>query len=289
MNAIIDFYQNLDTINLILFWGVIIVIILLLIFSIILVNKNKKLKSMLISNDYDLKIENDFEENSDIPVIKDIPINNQEKEKNVNQINDIDTNPKIMEENKFIAEEHVMQYNKELFSLPNIEKVNIAKENETIKEEIPIPNAPYQRNVLREKYSNQTSPIGIVKRDNHEEKNAEELQNILKTEQISEELSKSKNNNTYLKEVSQKLNEATNLNDIKRTAYEIKQEEDAIISYQELMAKKDSIHIADEEEAVISIEELMNRKKSEEKMYNITKEEDNSSFIDELKHFRHDL
>ena len=55
------------------------------------------------------------------------------------------------------------------------------------------------------------------------------------------------------------------------------------------MEKKDSIHIIDEEDAVISIEELINRKKQEEKLYNITKDEENNTFIDELKHLRHDL
>lgn len=45
----------------------------------------------------------------------------------------------------------------------------------------------------------------------------------------------------------------------------------------------------DEEEAVISIDELYERKKQKEKLYNITKEEDNDEFISELKHFRSDL
>ena len=47
MKFIIDFYKNLDPLNLIIFWGIIIVIILLLIFSFILINKNKKLKKIV--------------------------------------------------------------------------------------------------------------------------------------------------------------------------------------------------------------------------------------------------
>ena len=47
MDLIIDFYKSLDTINLIVFWGIIIVLILLLVFAIVLSNKNKKLKAML--------------------------------------------------------------------------------------------------------------------------------------------------------------------------------------------------------------------------------------------------
>ena len=47
MNFIIDFYRGLDTINLIIFWGIILVVILLLVFSITIANKNKKLKEIL--------------------------------------------------------------------------------------------------------------------------------------------------------------------------------------------------------------------------------------------------
>ena len=68
------------------------------------------------------------------------------------------------------------------------------------------------------------------------------------------------------------------------------------ISYKELMEKKDSIQTIDEEEAIISIEELMNRnnkKQIEEqessKLYNLTESEKNDDFIKELKQFRNDL
>ena len=92
----------------------------------------------------------------------------------------------------------------------------------------------------------------------------------------------------YIRDVSKKLAEANNRNDIDRTEYEIKQEEEAIISYDELMQKKDEIKIIDEEEAVISIDELM-QKKQKEKLYNLVDEEENDKFIDELKDFRRDL
>ena len=308
MNAIINFYKELDTLNLILFWGIIIVVILLLTFSIILINKNKKLKAMLISNQQENEDIKDMKENIDIPVISNVTIPNIEEIKE--PIDDTINEQKVTEENDFIAEEHVIEYNKDLFSLANIEKVNIEKENiekeqkqeeirevEAKKTDIELPNAPYQRNVLREMSLNQTSPIGIVKNNNYEEKhlnNARELQTILKEDSPKEEkiqikVEDNSNQKRYLAEVSKKLNEASNLDEIERTSYELKQEEDAIISYQELMEKKDSIHIVDEEDAVISIEELMNRKKQEEKLYNITQEEENNTFIDELKHLRHDL
>ena len=93
----------------------------------------------------------------------------------------------------------------------------------------------------------------------------------------------------YLEEVSRKLASAKQKDDIDRTDYELKQEEEAIISYKELMEKKDSIKIIDEEEAVISIEELIRKKNQQEKLYNLTEEEENDKFINELKNFRNDL
>ena len=103
----------------------------------------------------------------------------------------------------------------------------------------------------------------------------------------------------YLEEVSRKLAKAETIDEVERTDYELEQEENAIISYKELMSKKDSIQTIDEEEAVISIEELMNRKKTKEdskpkldetsKLYKLTEEEENDDFIKELKQFRNDL
>ena len=83
--------------------------------------------------------------------------------------------------------------------------------------------------------------------------------------------------------------ECINGYEIERTDYEKQQEEDAIISYQELMDKKDSLEPINEEEAVISIDELMQKKKEEEKLYNINEEETTDDFINELKKFRSDL
>ena len=95
------------------------------------------------------------------------------------------------------------------------------------------------------------------------------------------------NKGNYLKELSEK---SANLKEkIFRTEYEIKQEEDAIISYEELMQKKDNLTMIDEEEAVISINELLKKSENQEKLYNINNNEDNDIFIDELKNFRSDL
>ena len=115
-----------------------------------------------------------------------------------------------------------------------------------------------------------------------------------------------KSSEKYLEEVSRKLSEAEIPDEIERTDYELEQEENAIISYKELMEKKDSIQTIDEEEAIISIEELMNRNNSKEekitkenyqdktdykddKLYNLTEDEENDDFLRELKQFRNDL
>lgn len=460
MEFIIDFYKDLDTLNLIIFWGIIIVIILLLIFSFILLNKNKKLKGIINTSEKyqekDLTIkkeellndtfekEPEEEKSIDLPIIHELPKEHQKETENITKT--------IETEKKFIAEEHVIEYNNDLFSLSNVKKNNESKEEknntEVIKKgPIEMPTGPYQRNVLREMSLSQTSPIGITKpiqkqdkkiemaKDlevslNNEENEAfttkeflekKEIQNkvqqtneqikkeltniesqssrrteintgsalrtrlnygekrgeqeevkstltkisnldnneshnkeiLKKTSQIIKEESKeetkteipvrkqyeeripdkeeikiptsiiqndietpakellnlepqifeSKKQKTssekYLEEVSRKLAEAEVPEEIERTNYELKQEEDAIISYKELMEKKDSIQTIDEEEAVISIEELMNRNnqkpaepekiKEDTKLYNISEEEENDSFLRELKQFRNDL
>ena len=125
--------------------------------------------------------------------------------------------------------------------------------------------------------------------------NTKNIENISKEETTYKKNTNS--NNMYLEEVSRKLAEAEIPDEIERTNYELKQEEDAIISFKELMEKKDSIQTIDEEDAVISIEELMNRNnqkteaqlEEERKLYNLTEEEENDNFIKELKQFRNDL
>ena len=127
MNIIINFYKELDTLNLIIFWGVIIVIILLLIFAIVISNKNRKLKLLL-----EKKEESHSNEKENIEIT-----NNAIKENIVKEVynepiipNDIkphkDDTPKVLPENKedkelpdekeFIAEEHVITYHKEPLS-----------------------------------------------------------------------------------------------------------------------------------------------------------------------------
>lgn len=381
MDLIIDFYKELDTLNLIIFWGIIIIIILLLVFSFILIHKNKKLKKIVEQN-------NKYEE--EIPIKEQIEtekkIKKEEKQEELlvsieETKQEIKTEPiskPIEVEKKFIVEEHIAVYNQETDNIPKLKK-----EEENTKHElhpqktIEIPNKPYQRNVLREMSLSQTSPIGINRQiknedrkvemikdleetlnnneiDNHQIKesvNEEKTKNIniinnqLKKElnniednsnrkneiilNLKENITESQNKKNedikeqthqlvddnqeilndnkiidkgkdssekYLEAVSKKLAAAEIPDEIERTNYELQQEEDAIISYKELMEKKDSIQTVDEEDAIISIEELMDRTKKQQeiteesqKLYNLTEEEATDNFIKELKQFRNDL
>ena len=217
MNFIIDFYKSLETLDLIIFWGIIIVIILLLIFSVIMINKNNKLKK-IITKKHEKK---DLINNEELPIKKDDTqtLSNSESKTNteieeekeiilpeIPQIqNDENNNEEnitetIQTEKKFIAEEHVMEYNNDLFSIPNIQKTNqefdMQKEQtNSIKKNKPLemPTGPYQRNVLREMSLGQTSPIGITTHNKREDKKielAKDLENALNNEEFETEQQK---------------------------------------------------------------------------------------------------
>ena len=183
--------------------------------------------------------------------------------------------------NTFVPEEYVKDYS------PKVTITEVSTPSE------PEKRVPYGRNVLREMSLNQTSPIGITRGPNEENKvltNARELNGALNSVEPSRE---PVNRPTIIATDRQNIVPRTETpidnkpEDSFRTQYEIEQEKEAIISFDELMKRKDEIKIVDEEDAVISIQELVNREK--EKLYNITKEEKDEKFIDELKKFRSDL
>ena len=136
----------------------------------------------------------------------------------------------------------------------------------------------YQKNVLREMSKKMSiSPIHI------EKKNIDDNSNIssddygdydfgdsyLKEESVSflEEMEDSYEVNDSMKsagEIVSRMEEEIKPSNIELTDYEKKQEEEAIISYDELQKFKD-------------------------KIYNITEEEETDEFIDELRNFRLDL
>lgn len=356
MKYIIDFYKELDMVNLIVFWGTIIVVILLLTFSIILANKNKKLKYILESKGIDI---DNYEENDDeLAIKKDFETQITEKEEQLKneenlkktiyaeEINeDIPILKQEIVEEKFTPEEHIMEYeNKEENKIINnyyqaeikqttnndyrdninryqnenndYEQNNNIEKQQIISKKTTNELHPYNNTNYKELQSRQISPIGITKKENLNEKEivkAKELHTNLNYEdikekeihipninsierqrQIAEEIRRQKINEekprgNYLEEISKSLSKIANNEGLNRTEYELKQEEDAIISYKELMEKKDSIQTIDEEEAVISIEELIAKKKEQEKLYNITNDAEDNEFINELKNFKSDL
>jgi hypothetical protein len=193
-----------------------------------------------------------------------------------------------------------------------VEKINVEKEIPKV-DETPITNnseltrQPEIKKVIESNLSN-TIDATIPEETNHQHnqtnitidekvsipeiKPSVTNENIVKpSEEVKQEnsIKTSTSNATFLEEVSRKLAESEVSDEIDRTDYELQQEEDAIISYKELMAKKDTIKTVDEEDAVISIQELTARKNQQEKLYNLTEEEENNEFIDELKKFRNDL
>ena len=55
-----------------------------------------------------------------------------------------------------------------------------------------------------------------------------------------------------------------------------------------MLKRKDQINNIEEEESVISLKEFLNKKENN-KVYNISDDEADDEFINELKNFRHDL
>ena len=158
-------------------------------------------------------------------------------------------------------------------------------ENEILKEEIKeekIPvntnnNGLYTKNVLREKRV-QTSPIHIdrelssreelPKEDYHTNEDIltgidlhEDALSPLETMEDAYEVN---DNMKFASDIVERMEEEIKPSNIELTDYERKQEEEAIISYDELLKVKD-------------------------KIYNITDDEETDEFIDELKNFRIDL
>lgn len=127
--------------------------------------------------------------------------------------------------------------------ISNIKEVNSPNNNEIFQEEKTDSDGKeiYQKNVLND-IVKQTSPVSITTSSSDPENKKE----------------------NYLESVSKSLEERKETEPIELTNYEQQQEDDAIISYQELLGSQD-------------------------KLYNITDEEEDSPFIEELKSFRKSL
>lgn len=226
-----NFYSNLTSSGVIFFWIGVFLIVLLILLIVILFIKNKKLASLL----------------------------NDKEEKNL-----------LHEEEKVEEDTNVVPLVSESKDIPVVdkeEKKEIKIEEETKQDKL-SDTGIYQKNVLRELSRKMpTSPLGI-KKDNYVVEDVD-LDMSKSNDFISplEEIEDSYEVNNDMKEFSDivsKMEEEAKPSNIELTDYERKQEEEAIISYDELQKVKDRI-------------------------YNITEDEETDEFIDELKNLRMDL
>lgn len=239
MNILIsfgDFYNNLSSDGLFFFWIIVFLLCFLVFLAIILIQKNKKLTKLLEEE----KIGPDDILEKEIPVL-----NNNE-----------------------LFEKKEERLSEEKINIKEVEKIEVKEE---IKQE---ETGPYKKNILREISARcQTSPISISKNDiiynTHDDNTYGFDETYLREESVSpledmEDNYEINDNMKFASEIVERMEEEIKPSNIELTDYEKKQEEEAIISYDELLKVKD-------------------------KIYNITEDEETDEFIDELKSFRLDL
>lgn len=233
---ILDLISNLRLVDVIILVLVVFIFIFLILLTTTLMKKNKQLRSELS------KVNNEKNIHEDV-IIK-------------------ENNNKELEENKISIENE----NNKIEPIEEKEEdINdILEDFEEITE-----TGPYKKNVLRELSARgQTSPVNIGKSTvdmpkikvtsyaKQEETKLEEKEEIKKIDEVD--------NQTFIEEISRRMEDELKPQTIELTDYEKKQEEEAIISYQELLKAKD-------------------------RMYKITDDEEIDTFIDELKEFRTNL
>lgn len=242
----IDFYNNLSSNGLFFFWIVVFLFVFVLFLVVVLLLKNRKLSKYL-------------------------------KEKNINKEDFLITkevldNPII---EKSISEKVKENINLEISKTEEKDrKYEISKE-EVKEEKTNNSNGLYKKNVLRE-VRKQTSPIGIGNGDRdtiREEYSYSEDIDINGIDYNKDNLSplndlddvyEVNDSMKFASDIVEKMEEEIKPSNIELTDYERKQEEEAIISYDELLKVKD-------------------------KIYNITDDEETDEFIEEIKSLRTDL
>lgn len=238
--TLIDFYSNLSSDGLFFFWIIIFLLGFLIFLTIVLVLKNRKLVNLLEEE------RNTYSNSSDEVIIK-------------------EDNVEVP-----ITEEVIVETEKEEEPIVEIKEETVINPEKPVKEETGL----YKKNVLREMNSRgQTSPIRIEKREeivqqnNYDNYDFDEV--YLRDDSVSplesmEDAYEVNDNMKFASEIVDRMEEEIRPSNIELNDYEKKQEEEAIISYDELLKVKD-------------------------KIYNITEDEETDEFIDELKSFRLDL
>ncbi len=277
--GLLKIFSEMDTLDIIIVVGIIFIVIFLICLSSSLMKKNKVLREELknkqnidnIIMDEDITNDKEIEKYEDINIIKE----DKPEEDNI-----VVPNEKI----DILNELNENLYEEDILSKPEEEGINeILKDLPDNENSI---NVPYTRNVLKSlSQSGQTSPVNIgksavdvpkvkvtsyVKEEPKHEVKAEQQKLDFEEKDIKKELPKLKENSSnmsnqeFIEEISKRLSEEVEPQTIELTDYEKRQEEEAIISYKELLKEKD-------------------------RLYKITDDEEIDTFIDELKEFRTNL
>lgn len=277
--GLLKIFSEMDTLDIIIVVGIIFIVIFLICLSSSLMKKNKVLREELknkqnidnIIMDEDITNDKEIENYEDINIIKE----DKPEEDNI-----VVSNEKI----DILNELNENLYEEDILSKPEEEGINeILKDLPDNENSI---NVPYTRNVLKSlSQSGQTSPVNIgksavdvpkvkvtsyVKEEPKHEVKAEQQKLDFEEKNIKKELPKLKENSSnmsnqeFIEEISKRLSEEVEPQTIELTDYEKRQEEEAIISYKELLKVKD-------------------------RLYKITDDEEIDTFIDELKEFRTNL
>lgn len=277
--GLLKIFSEMDTLDIIIVVGIIFIVIFLICLSSSLMKKNKVLREELKNKQ---NIDN---------IIMDEDITNDKEIENYEDINII-TEDKPEEDNIVVPNEKVdilNELNENLYEDDILSKPEEEGINEILKD---LPDndtsitAPYTRNVLKSlSQSGQTSPVNIgksavdvpkvkvtsyVKEEPKHEVKIEQQKLDFEEKEIKKELPKLEENSSnmsnqeFIEEISKRLAEEVEPQTIELTDYEKRQEEEAIISYKELLKEKD-------------------------RLYKITDDEEIDTFIDELKEFRTNL
>lgn len=233
--GILNLINNLGLIEVVIFVLVIFILIFLIFLTSSLMKKNKELRSELT------KVNDNKNINENIMMIKEE--NSQPKPPEVVEEDILRDENTLLEDLEIEKEEDITEI---LEDLPEIEQTG-----------------PYSKNVLRELSRGQTSPVNIG--NSTVDIPRPKVTSYVKPEEIKKEENINEvDNKTFIEEISKRMEDEIKPQTIELTDYEKKQEEEAIISYQELLKAKDRV-------------------------YKITDDEEIDSFIDELKEFRTNL
>ena len=277
--GLLKIFSEMDTLDIIIVVGIIFIVIFLICLSSSLMKKNKVLREELknkqnidnIIMDEDITNDKEIENYEDINIIKE----DKPEEDNI-----VVPNEKV----DILNELNENLYEDDILSKPEEEGIN------EILKDLPDNDtsitAPYTRNVLKSlSQSGQTSPVNIgksavdvpkvkvtsyVKEEPKHEVKIEQQKLDFEEKDIKKELPKLEENSSnmsnqeFIEEISKRLSEDIEPQTIELTDYEKRQEEEAIISYKELLKVKD-------------------------RLYKITDDEEIDTFIDELKEFRTNL